>query len=47
MAKSGVLLPDVEPNGRQRQAAKPGPQTMYRVPLARARRPAVGVPVER
>lgn len=28
LAKSGVLLPDMEPNGRQRQAAKPGPQTM-------------------
>jgi hypothetical protein len=39
--------PNVELTGRRRQDAGPGPQTMYRVPAARAWRPAVGAPVER
>ena len=40
-------MPNVELTGRRRQDAKPGPQTMYRVPAARAWWPAVGAPVER
>jgi hypothetical protein len=39
--------PNVELTGRRRQDARPGPQTMYRVPAARAWWPAVGAPVER
>ncbi len=39
--------PNVELTGRRRQDAKPGPQTMHRVPAARAWWPAVGAPVER
>jgi hypothetical protein len=40
-------MPNVELTGRQRQDARPGPQTMYRVPADRAWWPAVGAPVER
>ena len=36
-----------ELSGRQRQVARPGLQTMYRVPAARAWRPAAGAPLER
>jgi hypothetical protein len=36
-----------ELSGRRRQATKPGPVKMYRVPPARAWRPAVGAPLER
>ncbi len=36
-----------ELSGRQRQATKPGPVKMYRVPPARAWWPAVGAPLER
>jgi hypothetical protein len=39
--------PNVELTGRRREDARPGPQTMYRVPAARAWWPAVGAPVER
>jgi hypothetical protein len=36
-----------ELSGRQRQDARPGPKKVYRVPPARAWRPAVGAPLER
>jgi hypothetical protein len=42
-----LLRPNAELTGRRRQDARPGPQTMYRVPVARAWWPAVGAPVER
>jgi hypothetical protein len=42
-----IAVPNVELTGRQRQDARPEPQTMYRVPAARAWWPAVGAPVER
>jgi hypothetical protein len=42
-----IQRPNVELTGRRRQGARPGTQTMYRVPAARAWRPAVGAPVER
>ena len=41
------MPPNVELTGRQREDARPEPQTMYRVPAARAWWPAVGAPVER
>jgi len=41
------MQPNVELTGRRRWDAKPGPQTMYRVPAGRAWWPAVGAPVER
>ena len=40
-------MPNAELTGRRRQDARPGPQTMYRVPAARAWWSAVGAPVER
>ena len=42
-----IAAPNAELTGRRRKDAKPGPQTMYRVPAARAWWPAVGAPVER
>jgi hypothetical protein len=42
-----ALLSNAELTGRQRKDARPGPQTMYAVPAARAWWPAVGAPVER
>jgi hypothetical protein len=41
------MTPNAELTGRRRVDARPGPQTMYRVPAARAWWPAVGAPVER
>ena len=41
------VKPNVELTGRQRQDARPGPQTMYSVPAAWAWWPAGGAPVER
>ena len=43
----GFVQPNAELTGRRREDAKPGPQTMYRVPAAWAWWPAVGAPVER
>jgi hypothetical protein len=43
----GIAVPNAELTGRQREDARPGPQTMYRAPAARAWWPAVGAPVER
>ena len=40
-------MPNVKLTGRRRQDARLGPQTMHRVPAARAWWPAVGAPVER
>jgi hypothetical protein len=42
-----ALLSNVELTGRRRKDARLEPQTMYRVPAARAWWPAVGAPVER
>jgi hypothetical protein len=43
----GHVRPNAELTGRRRVDARPGLQTMYRVPAGRAWWPAVGAPVER